>query len=60
MSTPNPPTADEAEELPPKPDEPVCCDSGCSPCVMDVYAEEMREWRARCAEILARRAARSS
>ncbi|QHS11199.1 oxidoreductase-like domain-containing protein [Sinimarinibacterium sp. NLF-5-8] len=45
------------EELLPKPEMPFCCDSGCDTCVMDDYAEQMRQWRFDVAKIRAERAA---
>jgi hypothetical protein len=41
---------------PPEPPDPAsCCGNGCSPCVHDVYAEELADWEARCAAVLAAR-----
>ncbi|MFT4045562.1 MAG: oxidoreductase-like domain-containing protein [Solimonas sp.] len=45
------------DRLPPQPDMPDCCDSGCAQCVLDDYAEEMRAWRNACASINAQRVA---
>ena len=36
------------EDLPDAPEEPLpsdCCGGGCVPCVMDVYEEELQQWR---------------
>lgn len=33
-------------ELPIKPDESDCCNSGCSPCILDVYEDQLRKFRA--------------
>ncbi len=41
----------EEEDLPPQPEMPSCCDSGCSVCVLDAWAEEVRAWRQQVAEI---------
>lgn len=53
MSEPDP-------DLPPKPDLPDCCNGGCAQCVLDDYAEAMRQWRAECAAIVAARQARQN
>jgi hypothetical protein len=46
--------ADAALPPPPEAPEPAsCCGNGCSPCVHDVYAEELADWEARCAALLA-------
>lgn len=61
MSTPDPlqaPDLDPDTGLPPKPEQPDCCFSGCAQCVLDTYTEEMREWQRRCDEIRAARNAR--
>ncbi|MFI0397514.1 MAG: oxidoreductase-like domain-containing protein [Thiolinea sp.] len=29
--------------IPPAPNE--CCESGCDPCVWDIYYEELRKWQ---------------
>lgn len=47
MNTPGP----DEPELPPPPDTPDCCFSGCAQCVLDDHAEEMRLWRLQCDEI---------
>lgn len=44
-------TAPNEPELPPPPDTPDCCFSGCAQCVLDYHAEEMRLWRQQCDEI---------
>ncbi|XP_019769574.2 NADH-cytochrome b5 reductase-like [Dendroctonus ponderosae] len=33
-------------EPPIKPDESDCCNSGCSPCILDVYEDQLRKFRA--------------
>lgn len=41
-------------ELPPRPEPPgpnECCESGCDPCVYDLYHDELARWRERCAQI---------
>lgn len=35
--------------VPPAPAE--CCESGCEPCVWDVYFEELRKWKEKQAEL---------
>ncbi|MCX7556186.1 oxidoreductase-like protein [Xanthomonadaceae bacterium JHOS43] len=41
--------------LPPEPPLPSdCCDSGCCPCVHDIHAEELQEYRRELAEWLTR------
>lgn len=40
--------------LPLKPEEPLpsdCCGSGCTPCVFDIYEEDVRKWEQKCKEI---------
>ena len=32
-------------EKPTPPGEYECCESGCEPCVWDIYYEDMREWK---------------
>ncbi|KAK7502229.1 hypothetical protein BaRGS_00006593 [Batillaria attramentaria] len=42
--------------LPEKPEKPLdsdCCGSGCVPCVLDIYAEELAIWEQECARIKA-------
>lgn len=37
--------------LPEQPEKPLpsdCCNSGCSPCILDVYEDLMKEWREKC------------
>lgn len=33
-------------EKPTPPEDYECCESGCSPCVWDLYYDDMREWQA--------------
>jgi cytochrome-b5 reductase len=43
-------------QLPPRPEEPApgeCCESGCDPCVLDLYYEALREWEAEVARLKA-------
>lgn len=45
-----------APELPPRPEPPdprECCESGCDPCVYDLYQDELTRWRQLCEQILA-------
>lgn len=40
--------------LPVEPEKPLatdCCGSGCVPCVMDIYEQEMKLWEIECANI---------
>lgn len=39
------PDDDDPPPEPPLPGE--CCGSGCDPCILDVYEEELARWRAR-------------
>ncbi len=34
-------------ERPLPPEDFECCDSACSPCVWDIYYEELQQWQAR-------------
>lgn len=40
---------DELPEPPVRPLDSECCGNGCSPCVFDIYDEEMLEWQKLCA-----------
>lgn len=45
------PTCNIINELPPKPEEPLssdCCGSGCTPCVFDIYEEDLKRWKQQC------------
>lgn len=46
-------------EQPIPPGDYDCCESGCEPCVWDVYRDEMNQWRAAEAERKAAEAAES-
>lgn len=40
--------------LPPKPEEPLtsdCCGSGCTPCIFDIYEEDLRKWELECKSV---------
>jgi cytochrome-b5 reductase len=40
--------------LPMKPEEPLasdCCGSGCTPCVFDIYEEDLRKWEQSCKDL---------
>lgn len=44
----NPGMRDDQDPMPTAPEAPLpgdCCDSGCDPCVYDLYAEEMAAYR---------------
>ncbi|MDH5828999.1 oxidoreductase-like domain-containing protein [Luteimonas sp. M1R5S18] len=44
------PADDDPRPLPPEPPLPSdCCDGGCDPCVHDLHAEAMRDYRERLA-----------
>lgn len=50
------------EALPPKPERPdssECCKSDCSPCIFEIYDQQLDQWEQRVAQILAQRAARA-
>jgi|GEM_PF-1032049 len=60
MSLP-PRSEDDPRPLPPeRPSNEDCCQSGCSPCIFDLYDEEMGRWRAALAAWEAREAARQA
>lgn len=33
------------KNLPPPPERPDCCGGGCAVCVLDLYAEALRQWQ---------------
>ncbi|KAL7638446.1 UNVERIFIED_CONTAM: hypothetical protein RMT77_011016 [Armadillidium vulgare] len=40
--------------LPPKPEAPLpsdCCGTGCSPCVYDIYEEDLKKWKKSCEQL---------
>lgn len=46
MNTPIPPSEDDPEPIAPTPPEPYeCCQSGCIPCIYDLYNDEMDRYR---------------
>ncbi len=48
---------DGGPKLPPKPQPPDpsdCCNSGCEPCVFELWEDAMDRWEARCERIMAR------
>ena len=50
----------ELDELPEPPTRPLdseCCGNGCSPCVFDIYDDEMEHWQKLCAMSSEERAA---
>jgi hypothetical protein len=54
---PGAPATDDPRPTPPtRPDPSECCDSGCDPCVFDLYAEELTRYRAALAAWEARHA----
>ena len=50
----SPPANDPRPVEPEKPLPGDCCDGGCSPCVLDTYAEAMEYYRERLAQWQAR------
>ena len=41
--------------FPPAPEHPLdsdCCGGGCTPCVMDIYQQELELWQEECAHIM--------
>jgi hypothetical protein len=58
MTTPPRPDDDPRPEPPERPDNNACCQSGCDPCIFDLYDEEVGRWRAAVAAWEAREAAR--
>ena len=48
---------DGLPEPPIRPMDSDCCGNGCSPCVFDIYDEEMEQWRKLCAMSREERAA---
>lgn len=56
-----PHSEDDPRPLPPeRPSNDDCCQSGCSPCIFDLYDEEVDRWRAALAAWEAREAARQA
>lgn len=51
---PSPPANDPRPVEPEKPLPGDCCDGGCTPCVLDTYAEAMDDYRERLARWQAR------
>lgn len=44
---PTQPLLDDPQPVPPiRPDNDACCNSGCSPCVFDLYEDELERYRA--------------
>lgn len=44
---PTQPLLDDPQPVPPiRPDNDECCNSGCSPCVFDLYEDELERYRA--------------
>jgi hypothetical protein len=60
MSLPSRPEDDPRPLPPERPDDDACCQSGCDPCIFDLYAEELNRWRAALAAWEAREAARQA
>ncbi|MEM5316679.1 oxidoreductase-like domain-containing protein [Paraburkholderia sp. JHI869] len=46
MSLPPRPDDDPRPQPPERPDDNACCQSGCDPCIFDLYAEELGLYRA--------------
>jgi hypothetical protein len=59
---PLPPHADDdpRPQPPERPDDDACCQSGCDPCIFDLYAEELGRYRTALAAWEAREAARQA
>ncbi|EKS9888750.1 TPA: oxidoreductase [Burkholderia cepacia] len=56
---PSDPSADDPRPIPPEqPELEDCCNSGCSPCVFDLYDEALARYRVELAEWEARQAQR--
>jgi hypothetical protein len=50
------PSTSEGTQLPEKPEKPLdsdCCGRGCSPCVFDLYEQDLAIWERECALIQA-------
>ncbi|WP_022652896.1 oxidoreductase-like domain-containing protein [Aquaspirillum serpens] len=45
MSTPLPLVDDPEPIAPDMPPDGACCQSGCDPCIMDMYYVELAQWR---------------
>jgi hypothetical protein len=44
---PDSPYGDDPRPVPPVcPDNDECCNSGCNPCILDLYTEELNRYRA--------------
>ena len=41
------PTPDPRPEPPERPDDSECCRSGCDPCILDLYQQELQQYRER-------------
>lgn len=50
------PPLDNPPIPPVRPDKNDCCNSGCSPCIFDLYEEELERYRAELSKWEARRA----
>ncbi len=46
MSLPSSPEDDPRPQPPERPDDNACCQSGCDPCIFDLYNDEVTRWRA--------------
>lgn len=49
-------TQEQTAKLPPPPEKPdpsECCGSGCIPCILEVYEDEVERWREEVAAIRA-------
>jgi hypothetical protein len=60
MSLPSHSEDDPRPSPPEQPSQDDCCQSGCNPCIFDLYYEEVGRWRAALAEWEAREAARQA
>jgi hypothetical protein len=60
MSLPSHADDDPRPQPPERPDDAACCQSGCDPCIFDLYADELSRYRAELAAWEAREAARQA
>lgn len=56
MSDQHQPTDASLPPRPAMPDPDDCCGGGCTPCIFDIYEEQLERWQQRVEEIQARTA----